>query len=435
MLRKFCLAPVALLALLSASRIANAEDDLAKALEACSAALVPSELTTSHGDNQVESFHDAMCGNWYAKYKDTVDAAVGAQAIIEAIPVGGKATYNKQTSGLSRTDYCSKTDHGMSRVARDSLWTRFVPKEGRTAWTTCVEEVNRTFRDVSKPQPIRVRVDLVAGLPVVSIRYDPTYGPPAPQGTRLSTTGMVCPAKKPGRPLVLTTSGEKIPCAWASDDADVGSAFVESSNRGSAAAVISRALPAYITVNEELHVPVATPTPSCTPWQDATPMPYWTPQANSCPVTSNDSVWCMGRYELTLLAKSGGTFVKPSMTCVGLGCDWSRWNSPPPYYTEEGKSAISGTIRVGSNGGKIQFCANEVVYVDSTTPQNQAPREFPKGGTFVVEAVGVGASVVLNVAKKNGSMSALRAGSSDATLGLVGEISSGNTRKWTYRVK
>src|SRR5678815_3382537 len=126
-LRQFiCRGPRIVAAICLAGSVAHAESNLATEMKVCSDVLVPNELSTTHHGNSDEQFRDAMCGDWYNLHKETVDAALGASAMIELIPVGVNGHENKTDDTISRTAYCSRRDHKLSSASYDQFWSRIV---------------------------------------------------------------------------------------------------------------------------------------------------------------------------------------------------------------------------------------------------------------------------------------------------------------------
>lgn len=416
-----------------------AAPDLSTELASCSAVLVPSELLRTHDNNTDEAFFDAMCGSWYNNHRQVIDSALGGSAIIEAVPVSGSATNTTTNTTLSRTQYCSQAEHRVSQRTKDIFWSRLVPDSARTAWVACVNAItNRP----TIPHLIRIGLQPVGEQQVtMSVLYDANLGGEQPTFTGIEATNLSCVDNTAGArpPIPSLGAGLAFNCQWTSAAADVGAVIVKTS-RGDEIASISRVLPPYLTVAEELHTPVtitARTTTVCGAWFGTTDMHEWHKDGNHdgrCTKASDDGKWCKGNYGQTVTAQSGGLLKNARFECRGEACGWNDIPRHQFWFTPtSGVTSISGETWAGSRSVDLRLCADEDV--PGTQDQVTRPNAWilARGGSFVVD-VPVNSRAVLNIQLANGNASVLDVGNSNAILSLVEKTTVGSITKWSYRV-
>jgi len=413
--------------------------ELSSELEKCSAGLVPNQLLTKHSNNSDEAFFDAMCGDWYESHNNVVDSHLGGTAIIEGVPTSGSASNTTTTKGLTRTQYCSQTDHRVSTKTKDTFWSSVVSDEARADWLGCIKLVT-THHD-GQPHPIVITVQASDPNVVVSVLFNANFGGERPKFNSLEATNLICKDGTHGRHPVIPSQGAGLAfmCQWATVDASTGIIIVNTS-RGAEIATAERILPPFLKVDEELHTPVtkvARTDTVCEPWFGTVDMDNWKKSDTHdgrCTKASDDGKWCKGEYGQTVTARSGGTLRNPRIECQGEACAWndiarhSFWNSPT-----SGVTSISGGSWIGSHSVQIRVCADEDVPKTEDQVTHHASWILSKGSGFVVE-VPKGTRAILNIRLNGGTTSAIEVGKSNNVLTAMGRAEVGDITKWSYLV-
>lgn len=394
---------------------------------------VPNDLSTKHHGDSAEQFHDALCGDWYASHKETVDAFLAGNAVIEAIPVGGSAKEKTSTEGLSRTQYCERRDHKLDQSTYDQFWSRIVPESARHEWGNCIAGIQRSIG----PHPIKVDLRSAGDAASLAIRYDSNLGGAVPRLISVTTIGVTCndiPMTKPLMPSL--GDGLSLACSWKSDDTSVATAIVHTT-RGDEVMSAERVLTPYVTVQVETHTPTRSQTGTeseCTGWAGTTDMHEWKTNKGDgrCTKATEDGKWCKGDYHLSLTSRHGGTLHTSRLECNGDACTWNDLPNHSWYNPATGPS-VSVEFWAGSHGINVRLCSDEALFDTRDVVTRDSSFSLGKGGGFVVE-VPAGSSAILNIKPRSGDASALRAGDSNHTLSVVDTVTVGSITKISYHV-
>jgi hypothetical protein len=230
--------------------------DLASELQQCSVVLVPNELLTKHSNNTDEAFFDAMCGDWYTSHNNVVDSHLGVSAVIKVVPVSVDAGNTTTTTSMSRTQYCSQTNHKVSTETKDMFWSSVIPDSGRESWIACIKTV--TNANSGQPHPIKLNVETAGSEQVtLSVLFNANVQGDQPRLIGIEATNLTCIDNTAGtRPLIPSQgAGLTFICEWRSPDVSAGVLLVHTS-RGDEYATHERILPPFLRVTQELHTPI-----------------------------------------------------------------------------------------------------------------------------------------------------------------------------------
>jgi len=413
--------------------------DVSNELNVCSAVLVPNDLLIAHKNDTDEAFHDAVCGDWYTSHQEASDFATSGAAIIGAVPVEGSASDSSSSKSMTRTQYCSQSNHHVSQATKDTFWSHIVPDKAREDWLSCIDLVSRRSEN---SVPLRLILKTVDSSNVnLSILWNKNMGGSQPKLKGVESTNLQCKGASSGVSIPFEGNGLVFQCKWTNDDAAIGSVVVHST-RGDEVESCTRTLQPFLTVSCEIHTPTRVKTGTnkvCSQWFATANMDGWEKNGNTdgrCSSSSDDGKWCKGKYGQDVSAQSGGVLNNPRFECRGnLGsCRWNEFGTHSSF-TGVGGSLIHGETLAGSNSVDIHLCADEDVYApqDSVNPGVGSPWTLAKGGGFVVE-VPNGSTGVLKLQTPSGT-SALSVGDSNDLLSVVSKAGTGTSTEWSYRVK
>lgn len=446
--QRSCVVRIACLALvLVLSGHARADDVVAERMAKCAAVLIPDEINKKFSGSVSSAFRDAICGEWYKSHKEESDAALGANAVIEAIPVGAKFSQSGVAESLDRGSFCADSARTATVSEVASFFSRIVPAEGRAQWATCIAAV------MSRPGVHPIVLSFSPSLNL-SISFDANFGGQAPVLTGIETSNLRCGGAHvlgllqtpPIRPEIGAGSLLAVPCS--ADGLNVGSVIVHTT-RGDEVASVT--IPAAAIVNVEMiksRIEVEREEDVCGAlggW--TTDMDGWESDKGDgrCTHTTTDGKWCKGDASAVLEPQFGGELTSPRFACKnstsessGSGsCAWNAIGDNP--HTSFSRTSSGGwrlTTWIGSKSVALQVCAHErkmreVEYSEAVPGMQNFG--VTRGQTFVVSVPKDARRAVVNV-QAGGSAMTFLVGENSGEFSVQGSpVDAGASAKWIYK--
>lgn len=412
---------------------------LVAALEKCALGLVPSELRTTHADDLQAIHRDAMCGEWYSRHRDVIDAKASANVIVEAIPMGGKANYGRNTETISRTEYCQANSRNITTSASDGLWSRLVSDDARRTWLECVRIVSGALS--ATPSPVTVSVSKTYA---ISVRYNANFIGARPTLTSIEPTNLVCniPKNLIGKKIPSEGNGFALQCSWVDGDATIASVLVRTS-RGDVVETVERVVPSIAMVKLDVFRDDTTSKvdqiPRCSDDVFTVDMHNWKyPHSDGrCSHSTSDGKWCKGEYTVTVTPKGGGKIPRHTLR---FNCDTSTdhrrdscaWNvlEHEHHHDTTGDDSAGWTVkfRAGSRGTKIKVCGQETIakseIVAVSVPEAAQSWDVANGTGFVV-TIPKGQRGVLTRIIAGKQIDAVAAGTESPNIAIISRVDTG----------